>query len=816
MSRVEPKRRSTSPRWFVSCLTACWLASLGAAAQEEAPAPQQPPERTDDPFDDAMLEEELERLDDQVYEDEATNPPSEDAPEPGEPQRAEPAAKTEGKQPMPELREVTVRYTPEDIFRMGGSVQTLDQKELETLQYDDPNAVLIQVPGVYIRQEDGFGLRPNIGLRGTNPNRSAKVTLMEDGVLFGPAPYSAPAAYYFPMMARISGVEVFKGPASILYGPQTVAGAINYVSRPVPEEPRGQIDLSYGRFQTFRGHLHYGRRNEWGGFIVEGIHLGTQGFKELDGNFGRGNTGFQRSELVFKGFVNNDLASHAFNRLTLKFVGSRETSNETYLGLTDADFRANPDRRYTASQLDNMQWWRTAIELTHNLAVGEHVFLETTAYRHDFDRTWERLNQFRDGTQFLDVLTQPTTPPLDSYYLVLTGQQDSPSVTGGTDAQDLMVIRNRRRFVVMGIQTRLRADFDTGKLHHEIESGLRFHYDSVDRFQPEQAYRMQNTQLVWDGLTFNDDPDLLVDDNKGEAQALAGYLMYGLEVAGLVIKPGLRVEYIRTFFEDEKNAPDLGRVREDPQLVFLPGIGFQYTILEGFAALGGVHRGFSAVTPGNRALADPELSINYEAGFRYVTKDSAGFGEILGFFNDYSNITSECTLSAGCNPDLVNQQFNNGRAFIGGVEVLGGYNVPLPRNLNMPVRVSYTYTKATYRNTFESSDPTIGDVERGDPIPYVPAHVLNARLGFERSFWGTYLIGNYFGKMPEGVVGLQRLPDTDGYFVLDVVGRIRFEPVEAYLRLQNLTNTRAIVARRPFGARPTAPLSFQVGVQVSF
>lgn len=787
------------------------LLIIPGVAERSAKAQESEQEPGAETFDETMLQEELELLDEQVFDDAAEEPPAADGEEP-----VEPKSRPDAGEPMPGLREVTVRYTPQDIFRMGGSVQALDQKQLEKIQYDDPNAVLLQVPGVYIRQEDGFGLRPNIGLRGTNPNRSAKVTLMEDGVLFGPAPYSAPAAYYFPMMARITGVEVLKGPSAILYGPQTVAGAINYVSRPVPEAPRGQVDLSYGRFQTIRGHLHYGRQNDWGGFVVEGVHLGTQGFKELDGSFGRDNTGFQRSELMFKAFVNNDLASRAFNRLTVKFVGSREISNETYLGLTDEDFRANPDRRYVASQLDNMQWWRTAVDLTHNLAVGDHIRLETTAYRHDFDRTWERLNQFRDGTQFLQVLTQPTTPPLDSYYLVMTGQQDSPSVSGGTTAQDLMVISNRRRFVVMGIQTRLRADFDTGKLHHEIEAGLRFHYDSVDRFQPEQAYRVQNTQLVWDGLTFDDDPNLLIDDNKGEAQALAGYLMYGLEIADLVIKPGIRVEYIRTFFEDEKDAPELGRVREDPQLVALPGIGLQYTIFEGFAALAGVHRGFSAVTPGNRELADPELSINYEAGFRYATKDALGFGEVIGFFNDYSNITSECTQSAGCNPDELNQQFNNGRAFIGGVEVLGGYTVPLPRKLFMPFRVSYTYTKATYRSTFASADPTLGDIERGDPIPYVPAHVLNAQVGIERSFWGTYLIGNYFGKMSEGVVGLQQLPDTDDYFVLDLVGRVRFEPVEAYVRLQNLTNTRAIVSRRPFGARPTAPLTFQIGVQVGF
>ncbi|MEM7437630.1 MAG: TonB-dependent receptor plug domain-containing protein, partial [Myxococcota bacterium] len=579
--------------------------------------------------------------------------------------------------PMPELREVTVKYSPEDIFRMGGSVQSIDQEQLEKLQYDDPNAVLLQVPGVYIRQEDGFGLRPNIGLRGTDPNRSAKVTLMEDNVLFGPAPYSAPAAYYFPMMGRITGVEVFKGPAAILYGPQTVAGAINYETRPVPEEPLGQIDLSYGRFQTIRGHLYYGRQNDWGGFVIEGIHLGTQGFKTLQTDFGRDNTGFQKSEFSFKAFVNNKRDSHAFNRLTVKFVGSRENSNETYVGLSDADFREDPYQRYAGSQLDNMSWWRTAISLRHDLAVGEHVIVETTAYRHDFDRTWERANRFGSDNAgfvpFIDVVTFPNTPPTDAFFPVLTGARDSVSVTNPSDqSQNIRVISNRRRFVVMGIQSRFRADFDTGRVHHEIESGVRFHYDSVDRFQPEQSYAMQNTQLVWDGLTYVENPDLLITDNKGEAAAVAGYLAYGIEVARLVVKPGVRVEYIQTYFTDDKNAPDLGRVKEDPQLVLLPGIGIQYTVFDGFAVLAGAHRGFSAVAPGNAGEVDPELSINYEAGFRYVSKDGLGFGELIGFFNDYSNIVSLCTASTGCPTGEIGRQFNGGRAFIGGVEALGG------------------------------------------------------------------------------------------------------------------------------------------------
>ncbi|MFT5433984.1 MAG: Fe(3+) dicitrate transport protein, partial [Myxococcota bacterium] len=99
-----------------------------------------------------------------------------------------------------ELPPVFVDPAPNDLTKIGGSVHHVGEGELEQLEYDDPNAILYTVPGVYIRQEDGYGLRPNIGLRGTNPERSKKVTLMEDGLLFGPAPYSAPAAYYFPAL----------------------------------------------------------------------------------------------------------------------------------------------------------------------------------------------------------------------------------------------------------------------------------------------------------------------------------------------------------------------------------------------------------------------------------------------------------------------------------------------------------------------------------------------------------------------------------------------------------------------------------------
>ena len=84
-----------------------------------------------------------------------------------------------------------------------GSAAVVDLVQLEQFEFDDIHRILQTVSGVYVREEDGYGLRPNIGLRGATTERSSKVAIMEDGVLIAPAPYAAPAAYYFPLVSRM-------------------------------------------------------------------------------------------------------------------------------------------------------------------------------------------------------------------------------------------------------------------------------------------------------------------------------------------------------------------------------------------------------------------------------------------------------------------------------------------------------------------------------------------------------------------------------------------------------------------------------------
>ena len=140
-----------------------------------------------------------------------------------------------------ELEEITIIGSQESVREIAGTGAIIGSAQIRDELATDVNQLLKTIPGTYIREEDGYGLRPNIGIRGATSERSAKITLMEDGVLIAPAPYAAPAAYYFPTLSRMHVVEVLKGASQLRYGPQTTGGVINLVSTPIPETASGRL-----------------------------------------------------------------------------------------------------------------------------------------------------------------------------------------------------------------------------------------------------------------------------------------------------------------------------------------------------------------------------------------------------------------------------------------------------------------------------------------------------------------------------------------------------------------------------------------------
>jgi Fe(3+) dicitrate transport protein len=124
-----------------------------------------------------------------------------------------------------------VGSSSEDISKLPGSVAVLHKEDLQQMQPLSVQDALKAVPGVTVREEEGYGFIPNIGMRGLNPNRSQKLLVLEDGVPVAPSLFLANESYYSPRIERMESIEVLKGAAGLRYGPTTIGGVINYKTK---------------------------------------------------------------------------------------------------------------------------------------------------------------------------------------------------------------------------------------------------------------------------------------------------------------------------------------------------------------------------------------------------------------------------------------------------------------------------------------------------------------------------------------------------------------------------------------------------------
>jgi Fe(3+) dicitrate transport protein len=675
-------------------------------------------------------------------------------------------------------------------------------------KYDDIHRVLRLVPGVYMREEDGYGLRPNIGFRGTTTDRSAKVTLMQDGILFGPAPYTAPAAYYFPMSTRMQSVETTTGPGILRYGPLLVGGALNMKTRDIPTEPTANIDVAGGSHGYRKAYVWAGDELWVGdlgvGFLAEGAYIASNGFKDLDGG---GNTGFWKMETIAKGAMAKGAIHFGAEggmpqRLQVKLGYGKERSDETYLGLADADFRDKPNRRYRGSQLDEMNWHRMEVELAHTVELGKSLHLTSAAYYHDFDRVWGKINRFRTGPDLHTLLGNPNAGTNGIFYAVLKGEQDTASA-----AEDIMIGTNDRSFVSEGIQSELVWSVeDAGKIQQAAQLGVRFHRDRADRRHSEDAYAMTAGKLIFRG-----DPESVTLDTTSRADALAIHAAYTHRFGPFVVTPRLRAEIIRTDSNNHQTGTDI----TDDQSILLPGILAAWEIDASWTAHAGVYRGFTPKTPGQTSDIDPEESVNYEAGASFASGETRA--SATGFFNDYSNLTAEDTFASGGGG--TGQQFNGGEVQIYGLELALSHRVGLTEGLKLPAAVSYTYLHSEFMTSFVSANPEFGNVQEGDALPYLPTHQLTATVGLEGQTWQIALLANFVSLQREvaGNGPPAQYDTVPARTIFDFNANWRPWPVaKIYLNIMNLFDREYLVSHRPYGGRPGLPRQFQVGMELRF
>ncbi len=691
-------------------------------------------------------------------------------------------------------------------------------RQLEKLNQTNVNHVLRMIPGVNIRDEEGFGLRPNIGLRGTPVNRCTKITLMEDGILIAPAPYADPSAYYFPTFARMQGVEILKGSSQIKYGPYTIGGALNLISTAIPESFRANARLTYGSFNTNQQRIWVGNSGKDFDYVFEVNRLASQGFKQLD--FG-GNTGFDRRDVMGKLRWHSIKDSKVPQSVTLKFVNTTEEGNETYLGLTYEDYQENPLRRYAGTQKDILDLNHQHISVNYSVQPFKGLYVNASAYYSNTFRDWSRANKF-GGESISTILSNPAGN--DTAYKIMTGQSD-----GSIEYQSAA-----RTYLSRGVQFNANYYFSTQQVRHKIQFGTRYHTDEADRFATLSTYSMLNGTMVLTGAGVKGNSENQI---RG-AESLATYLNYDIEFKGFKLSPGIRYEKIFFDFQNFGNADNarLGsalKTASNEISVWLPGIGINYTINKEMNVFAGIHKGFSP--PGMPSVtsttgqAKQESSTNYELGYR-LENGNTHF-QVSGFINEYKNILGSDNVSGG--GAGTGDMFNAGNARIQGLEVSLGYDVlqkSTTSEWSLPLSLAYTYTSARFRETFVNAggDWGTGTINQDDFIPFLTPHLISGNMGLGYKRFNTTLSVRYVGatrvmpgqdeiKLPSSEVSLADVNALAAFLIMDFSANFKLNNTfTAFTSINNLTNSKAIVANIPQGYRPNIPLSFNVGLKAEF
>ena len=728
------------------------------------------------------------------------------------------------------MREVSIIGSKVAVKDIAGSAAYLDTQDIRQHNVDDINRLLRRVPGVNLRGEDGFGLFPNISLRGVDPSRSAKLTIMEDGVLQAPAPYAAPDAYYSPTTGRMAGIEVLKGSSQTKYGPRTTGGAINFISTRIPTADAIYFKAGFGSFNEIRNHMNFGgtKQTESGGkfgYLVELYTRNNRGFKkmvknDIDAiaslrNSSELDTGFVRTEPMIK--LSYEPKSANYQRWEMKFGHTNLDANETYVGIAEQDIGVNTYRRYPGSRFDEIEATQFRSYIRHFIEFSPKTSLTTTAYGNTFNRNWQKLNKVGGGT-ISKVLAHSDTAD----FLALIGR----------GAGNLDIKNNNRAYYSWGIDFTLEHQLKTGGIEHNLDVGVRFHEDQIRRKQWTEVM----AQDAGGNITSVSTNARGGSDNRTQnVFAVATYAQDQMKFGKWTFSPGIRVETMRAKYCDAGCGND-GTFNngERTYAIVVGGGNFKYDWInsEGrdIDIFGGVNRGFSPAAPRDNIKSGltEETSVGMELGIRYKNAKRAFATEVVAFNTLLDNLIvtdSVGGVGAGDSENL-------GEVHNYGLEVSANYDRGLDKGWSwqMPMYVAATWQASVFRETGGSTsdeESIFSGAIIGNDVPYIPE--LNLSFGWGAIFekWSYNIDANFTSKMwADGANQSQqinprtqnadvRFGDIPSRFVVDgALGYQLSKKARWFANVKNITGNEYIVSRQPHGPRPGLPFSFMAGLEI--
>ncbi|CAN5770096.1 TonB-dependent receptor plug domain-containing protein [soil metagenome] len=698
---------------------------------------------------------------------------------------------------IPELS--VVGRSHQELARIPGSAEVISAHRLAISNPFSGNEVLRTVAGLHVQEEEGAGLRANIGIRGLDPDRSRTVLMLEDGVPISLNPYGEPEMYYTPPIDRMERVEVVKGSGSIMFGPQTIGGVINYVTPTAPLTPAAALDLQGGSGGFFRALGSYGGTWDNVGLTTSLLHRRAEDIR-----------GLRYYVTDVTGKVGFSIGTGS--RAGVKVSVYDEESNSTYIGLTEAMYAADPNQHPAMD--DRLSVRRYQLSATHETDIGS-ALLKTTAYGYTTSRDWARQDyEYANGGS--SIVLRPSS-----------GQRN-------------------RSFEVAGVEPRLQWTHSLFGAQGELDAGIRAHFE-----------RANDEYVV--GATATAASGNVRDFEVRTGRAFSGFVQNRFFFLGdaLQVIPGVRVEsfsYDRNILRTRVRRvnPITGAVTRLPEDVdirsgdslseLIPGIGATWNASERFSLFTGLHRGFApprvkdALLYDDRAVApqervgdivslqlDAERSWNLEMGTRATPTRGVQL-ETTAFVLDFSNQIIAPSLSAGsvAQAQLANQGQTRHIGLESAISLDLGTVLRAPFAMTSELKHTYVHSSFTDDRLMVNA---VGDTVnvRGNALPYAPEHRWFTSLGLQNSTGarlyldGTHVTSQFsdnFQTVEASANGRRGL--IPAYSVWNVTGGypIARSGVTVTASVKNLLGTTYIASRRPEGIKPGLPRMLQIGARV--
>ncbi|QLO78908.1 TonB-dependent Fe(3+) dicitrate receptor FecA [Klebsiella grimontii] len=484
-----------------------------------------------------------------------------------------------------------------DVFEHAGARDVIRRGDFGKTGAATMREVLNRIPGVNAPENTGTGshdLAMNFGIRGLNPRLASRSTVLMDGIPVPFAPYGQPQLSLAPVsLGNMDAIDVVRGGGAVRYGPQSVGGVVNFVTRAIPENfgieggVEGQLSPTSSQNNPKETHNFAIGGTAENGFGSALLYSGTRGSDWRERSATRIDDVMLKSK-----YAPNEV--HTFNSLLQYYDGEADMPG----GLSRADY--NTDR-----------WQSTR----------------------PYDRFWGRRQLASLGYQF-----QPDAQHkfnIQGFY--------TRTLRSGYLEQGKRITLSPREYWVRGIEPRYSQSFMIGPSAHEVGVGYRY----VNESTHEMRYYTATTsgELPSSASPYD-------RDTRSGTEAHAWYIDDRVDIGNWTITPGMRFEHIASY---QDNAL-LGTRERVSYNAPLPALNVLYHLTDSWNLYANTEGSFGtvqysqigkAVQSGNVA---PEKARTWEVGTRY--DDDALTAEIglflINFNNQYdSNQTNDTVTARG-------------------------------------------------------------------------------------------------------------------------------------------------------------------------